>query len=93
MNSSQTTDFVSWLAKHLHAHARRAILVNAQSDRQFKTQSGYFGNCQISLNTEKIIILPIFFSAKAEDNTRLCCSLAIGVKIVQLISLFLVVMF
>ncbi len=63
-NESQATDFVSWLPKHLHARARRAILVNAQSERQFKTQSDYFGYCQISLNTEQIIILPIFLLQK-----------------------------
>ncbi len=38
------------LAKHLHARARSEILVNA---RHFKMQSGYFGHCQIYLNTEK----------------------------------------
>ncbi len=68
------------------------ILVNARSERQFKTQSGYFGYCQISLKTENVIILPIFF-CESGGLTRLYCNLAICVKIAGFISLFLVIIF
>ncbi len=57
VNQTQSIDFcqLTKLAKHLHARAQRAILVNARSERHFKMRNGYFGYCQISLNTEKII--------------------------------------
>ncbi len=42
MNLSQAIDFVSWLAKHLHARAQRAILVNARSERHFQTRQTSF---------------------------------------------------
>ncbi len=66
------------LAKHLHARARRAILVKPH----LKMQSGYFGFRQISLNSEKIIILEIFF-CKSGGLTRLCCNLASCDKITR----------
>ncbi len=43
-----------------HARAQRFILANARSERHFKIQIGYFGYCEIPLNTEKITILAIF---------------------------------
>ncbi len=89
MNKSQAIDFVNWLAKHLHARAQRAILVNARSERHFQTLSGYFGYYQISLNTEKIIIIPIFF-CKSGVLTRLCYNLAISDKITWFAAFFLV---
>ncbi len=42
-----------------------------------------------SLNTEEIIICPIFF-CKSGVLTRLCCILAIGDKITRLVAFFLV---
>ncbi len=76
----------------MHKRARRAILVNARSERHFKMQGGYFGYCQIYFNAEKIIILPILFH-KTGGLTQLCCNLVICVKIVQFIPSFLVVIF
>ncbi len=57
---TQSIDFCQLirLANHLHARAQRAILVNAP----FQNAKWYFGYCQISLNTEKIIICQYFFA-------------------------------
>ncbi len=60
----------------MHARAQRAILVNAP----FQNAKWYFGYCQISLNTEKIIILSIFF-CKNGGLTQRWCYLAICDKI------------
>ncbi len=51
--------FVSWPGlQTICTHVRSAkILVNAP----FQNAKWYFGYCRISLNTEKIIILPMFF--------------------------------
>ncbi len=72
--------------------ARKTFARTVRSERQFKTQSGYFGYCKISLNAEKVIILPTFF-CKSGGSTQLCCYLAICVKIARFISVFLVVIF
>ncbi len=77
------------VAKHLHARARRAILVSARSERYFEMQSGCFGYCHISLNAAKIIILPVFFY-KSGGLTRLWCNLAIFDQITRFISFLLV---
>ncbi len=85
VNSSQATDFVSWLAKHLHARAHRAILVNAQIERQFKTQSGYFGYCQTYLNTEKSLFCQYFFLQK-QRITQVCA--VVNLLVLKLLGLF-----
>ncbi len=72
------------LAKNSHARAWRAILVDALSERHLKMQSVYFGYCLTSLKAENVTILPIVFY-KLGGFTRLCCNLAIGVKIARFI--------
>ncbi len=59
--------------------ARTCAACNSR-ERHFRMQSVYFGYCQISLNTEKIIILPIFF-CKSGGLTQWWCYLAICDKI------------
>ncbi len=71
-----------------HARARRVILAKARSERHFKIQIGYFGFCQIPLNTEKITILAIFIYRR-RGLTRLWRNLPIWVKIARFNPFFL----
>ncbi len=80
--------FVNWPgSQNTCTYVRSAILVNARSERHFETQSGYFGKCQISLNTEKFIILPTFF-CKSGGLRQWWCYLGICDKIAVLPKLF-----
>ncbi len=71
-----------------HACARRVVLANARSERHFKIQIGYFGYCQIPLNTEEITILPILIWTR-RGLTRLWRNLQIWVKLARCNPLFL----
>ncbi len=71
-----------------HERAQRVILANARNECHFKIQIGYFGYCRIPLDTEKIIILRLFF-CKREGLTRLVRNLPIWVKIARFNSFFL----
>ncbi len=67
--------FVSWPgSQYSCTHVRSAQFSST------RVVSGYFGYCQISLNTEKIIILPLFF-CKSGGLTQWWCYLAICGKI------------
>ncbi len=77
----------SLVAKLARKTFASTILVNARRKRHFQKLSGYFGYCQISLNTEKIIILLIFF-CKSRVLTRLCCNLAIFDKNTRFVAFF-----
>ncbi len=67
VNQTQSIDFcqLTKLAKHLHARAQRAILVNAP----FQYAKWYFCYCQISLNTEKNNYFAKIFLQKWRVNT------------------------
>ncbi len=73
-------------SQNICMHVRSARF---SSTREVQTLSGYFGYCEISLNTEKIIIPSIFFW-KSWFLTRLCCNLAICDKITRFVAFFLI---
>ncbi len=63
-----------------HARVRHVILANARIEPHLKVQIGCFGYCRIPLNTEKVIVFPIFF-CKCGGLTRLWRNLPIWVKV------------
>ncbi len=66
-----------------------SIIVNARIKRHFKIQSGQFGYCQTSLNTEKTQFQPICF-CNCRGFTKLCSNLASCIKIARKIRFFVV---